>query len=316
MFTSIRSSTLSNFFLSYPSISCIFSWTLFGWSVSFFNIQFSSVTQSCPTLCDPMNCRTTEQLHFHFSLLCIGEGNGNPLQCSCLENPRDGGTLCSAIYGVTQSQTRLKWLSSSSSRPPCPSPTPGVHPNPCPLSQWCHLIISSSVIPFSSCPQSFPTSGSLPMSQLFASGDQSTGVSASTSVLPMNTQDWSPLGGLVGSLAVQGTLKSLLQHHSWKASVLQHSAFFIVQLLHPYMTTEKILALTRWNFVDKVMSLLFNMLSRLVMICLWSWLVIICLWLCYINICICLWFGQSSHFLSLFIHNYRVILFILYQLWS
>ena len=79
-------------------------------------------------------------------------------------------------------------------RPPCPSPTPGVHPNTCPLSQWCHPTISSSVVPFSSCPQSFPASGSFPMSQLFTSGGQSTGVSASTSVLPMNTQDWSPLG--------------------------------------------------------------------------------------------------------------------------
>jgi len=79
-------------------------------------------------------------------------------------------------------------------RPPCPSPTPGVYPNPCPSSQWCHPIISSSVVPFSSCPQSFPASGSFQMSQLFAWGGESIGVSASTSVLPMNTQDWSPLG--------------------------------------------------------------------------------------------------------------------------
>ena len=79
-------------------------------------------------------------------------------------------------------------------RPPCLSPTPGVQPNPCPLSWWCQPTISSSVIPFSSCPQSFPASWSFPMSQLFASGAQSIGVSASTSVLPMNTQDWSPLG--------------------------------------------------------------------------------------------------------------------------
>ena len=76
-------------------------------------------------------------------------------------------------------------------RPSCPSPTPGVHPNPSPLSRWCHPTILSSVIPLSSCPQSFPASGSFPMSQLFASGGQSIGVSASTSVLPMNTQDWS-----------------------------------------------------------------------------------------------------------------------------
>ena len=79
-------------------------------------------------------------------------------------------------------------------RPPCPSPIPGVHPNPCPSSWWCHPTISSSIVPFSSCPQSFTASGSFQMSQLFTSGGQSTGVSASTSVLPMNTQDWSPLG--------------------------------------------------------------------------------------------------------------------------
>ena len=76
----------------------------------------------------------------------------------------------------------------------CPSTIPGVHPNPCPLNRWCHPAISFSVIPFSSCPQSFPGSGSFPMSQLFASGGQRIGVSASTSVLPMNIQDWSPLG--------------------------------------------------------------------------------------------------------------------------
>ena len=96
------------------------------------SVQFSA--QSCPTLCDPMNCST-----------------------------------------------------------PCPWTTPRVHPNPCPLSCWCHPTILSSVVPFSSCPQSFPASGSFQMSQLFALDSQSIGVSASTSVLPMNTQDWSPL---------------------------------------------------------------------------------------------------------------------------
>ena len=79
-------------------------------------------------------------------------------------------------------------------RPPCPSPTPGVHPNSCPLSQWCRPAISSSIVPFSSCPQSLPASGSFPVSQLFAWGSQSIGVSALASVLPLNTQDWSPLG--------------------------------------------------------------------------------------------------------------------------
>ena len=83
---------------------------------------------------------------------------------------------------------------SQHARPPCLSQTPGVYSNPCPLSRWCHPAISSSVVPFSSCPQSLPASGSLPMSQLFAWGCQSIGVSASASVLPMNTQDWHPLG--------------------------------------------------------------------------------------------------------------------------
>ena len=87
-------------------------------------------------------------------------------------------------------------------RPLCPSPTPRVHPNPCPLSQWCHPTISSSVIPFFSCPQSFPASGSFQISQFFTSGGQSIRVSASTSVLPMNTQDWFPLG-LTGWIFLQ-----------------------------------------------------------------------------------------------------------------
>ena len=106
---------------------------------SFSSVQFSSVAQSCPTLCDPMN-----QLQH--------------------------------------------------ARPPCPSPTPGVHSNSSPSSWWCHPAISSSVIPFSFCPQSLPASGAFPMSRLFAWGGQSIGVSALASVLPVNTQDWSPLG--------------------------------------------------------------------------------------------------------------------------
>ena len=142
-------------------------------------------------------------------------------------------------------------------RPPCPSPTPGVHPNSCALSRWCHPAISSSVVPFSSCLQSLPVSGSFPVSQFFTSGSQSIGVSASASVLSMNIQNWFPWI----SLQSKGTLKSLLQHHSSKASILWRSAFFIIQLSHPYMTTGKTIALTRRTFVGKVMSLLFNMLS-------------------------------------------------------
>ena len=104
-------------------------------------------------------------------------------------------------------------------RPPCPSPTPGVYSNSYPLSQWCRSTISSSVIPFSSRLQSFPASGSFPMSQFFTSGGQSIGVSVSASVLPMNIQDWFPLDGLVGPPCC---LNSLLKHHSSKASILHH----------------------------------------------------------------------------------------------
>ena len=117
-------------------------------------------------------------------------------------------------------------------RRPCPSPTPRVHPNSCPLSRWCHSTISSSVVPFSSCLQFFPVSGSFQMSHFFESGGQSIGISASTSVLPMNIQDYFPLG-------LTGLIYLLLQHHSSKASIFQCSAFFIVQLSHPYIPFTK-----------------------------------------------------------------------------
>ena len=110
-------------------------------------------------------------------------------------------------------------------RPPCPSPTPRVYPNPCPLSWWCHPTISSSVIPFSSCLQSFPASGSFQMSQLFSSGGQSIGVSASTSVLSMNTQDWSPLGW-TGWISLQS--KELSRDFS--NTTVQKHQFFGAQL--------------------------------------------------------------------------------------
>jgi len=145
-------------------------------------------------------------------------------------------------------------------------PTPRTCSNSCPLSRWCHPTISFSVVPFFSGFQSFPASGSFPMSQFFTSGGQSIGVSASPSVLPMNIQNWFPLG-LTGWISLQSkgkTLKSLFQHHNSKESILWCSTLFIVQLSHPYMTTGKIIAFTRWTFVGKVMSLLFNMLSRLV----------------------------------------------------
>ena len=132
----------------------------------------------------------------------------------------------------------------------------------CPLSWWCHPTISPSVVPFFSWPQSFPESGTFPMSQLFASGGQSIGASAL--VLPMNIQGWVPLG-LTG-------LISLLSKGLWRVfsntRVRKHQFFrssvFMVQLSHPYMTTGKTIALTRWIFVSKVTPLLFNMLSRFV----------------------------------------------------
>ena len=149
----------------------------------------------------------------------------------------------------------------------CPSHTPGACSNSCPLCWWCHPTISSSVVPFSSCLKSLLATRSFPVSQFFASGGQSMlkvcwsfsiSFSNEYSGLISFTMDWLDL------FTVQGTLKSLLQHHSSKASILWCSAFFMAQLSHAYMTTGKTIALTRWTFVGKVMSLLFSMLSRLV----------------------------------------------------
>ena len=156
---------------------------------------------------------------------------------------------------------------SQHARPPCPLPSPRVHSNSRPLSQWCHPNSSSSIVPFSSCPQSFSASG-LPSFRVFSNelalqirwpkywsisfiNDPSNEYSGLISF----RIDWFDL------LAIWGTLKSLLQHHNSKASILQHSAFFIVQLSHPYMTTRKTIDFTIWTFIGKVMPLLFNTLS-------------------------------------------------------
>ena len=171
------------------------------------SVQFSSVAQSCPTLCDPMNCSTP----------------GFPVHHQHLEFTQ---THVHRVSDVIQPSHPL-----SSPSPPVPNP-----------SQH----------------QSFP------MSQLFAWGGQSTGVSALASFLPKKSQGWSP-SEWTGSISLQSKgLSSLLQHHSSKASILWCSAFFTVQLSHPYLTTGKTIALTRWTFVGKVMALLLNMLSRLV----------------------------------------------------
>ena len=150
-------------------------------------------------------------------------------------------------------------------RPPCPSPTPGVYSNSCLLSRWCHPTISSLQSPFLLPPSVFPSIWIFSNeSALCIRWPKNRGFSFNIS--PSNEysglisfrMDWLNL------LAGQGMLKSLLQHHSSKASILQHSAFFIVQLSYPYMTTGKTIALTRQTFVGNVMSLLFNILIRLV----------------------------------------------------
>ena len=166
---------------------------------------------------------------------------------------------------VAQSCPTLRPHGLQHARLPCPSPTPRAYSNSCPLSWCCHPTISSSVIPISSRLQSFPASGSFsnesvphircPKYQSFSFSISSFNENSGLISFRMDSLDL---------LTVQGTLKSLFQHHSSKASILQRSAFFTVQLSHPYMTTGKTIALTRRTFIGKVMSLLLNMLSRLV----------------------------------------------------
>ena len=135
----------------------------------------------------------------------------------------------------------------------------------CSLSWWRYPNISSSAVPFFFCLTSFAAWGSFPTKQLFASGGQRTGASASASALLTNIQDWFPLlNDWLDLLAVQGTLKSLVQHHSTKASILWCSAFFMVQFSYSCMSAGKTIAVTKRTFVGKVMSLLFNMLSTFV----------------------------------------------------
>ena len=168
---------------------------------------------------------------------CLFTGSTNPrLYVQTLRNEQDGNLLF--LRAAVKDKRHLDFQHSSvqfshsvvsdslrahglqPTRPPCPSPTPGIYSNSCPLSWWCHPTISSSVVPFSSCLQSFPASGSFQMSQFFTSDGQSIRVSASTSVLPMNIQDWFPLGWTGWIFLQSKGLKSLLQHHSSKVSIL------------------------------------------------------------------------------------------------
>ena len=174
-----------------------------------------------------------------------GGGHGNPLQYPCLENPMDRG----AWWATVSVQFSRSVMSDSfipytlqQARPSCSSPTPRVYSTSCPLSQWCQPTISSSVIPFSSHLQSFPASGSFPVSQFFASVGQSTGVSASASILPMSIQDWFPLG-LTGwiSLQSQGLFKNVTYYISFPLLFLNFKwylrPFFFhtsSRIIHPY----------------------------------------------------------------------------------
>ena len=202
--------------------------------------------QSCLTIWDPVDCsppdssvhrilqaRTLEWVAIPFS-----KGSSRPRNQTQVSRIAGGFFAVWAsreitlyyIYSVqfssvTQSCLTLRSHESQHTRPPCPSPTPRVYPNPCPLIRWCHPPISSSVIPFSSCLQSFPASGSFLMSQLFASGGQSIAVSASTSVLPKDTQDWSALGW-TGWICLQS--KGLSR--AFSNTTVQKHQFFSAQL--------------------------------------------------------------------------------------
>ena len=182
--------------------------------------------------------------------------------------------LCSLILIRVESCFVVQWLSRvltlcnpidfQHPRFPCPSPSPRVWSNSCPSSQWCYRTISSSAI-FSFCRQSFPASGSS-MSRLFASGGQSTAASTSASVFPMNNRIWflSGLTGLVSLQSKESQESSTAQ--SFETSILQCSAFFMVQLSQHYMTAGKTMALIIQTFVSKVMPLLFNMMARFVIV--------------------------------------------------
>ena len=156
--------------------------------------------------------------------------------------------MVTSIYYVSWSQSQAMFNSSlphelQHTRFLCPSSSPKVCPSSCLLHWWCHPTISSSVTLFSFCPQSFLAPGSFPKGQLFTSSGQNTEASASASVLPVSIQDWFPLRWTGWISLLSKGLSSLLQHHSSKASVLQHSAFITVQISHSYMNTGKIIAL-------------------------------------------------------------------------
>ena len=198
--------------------------------------------QLCPTLCDPVNCSLPgssalgifQARKLEWVAISFFRGSSQPKDWThafCISRQilyhwatREALSASSSSSSVAQSCLTLWPHGLQYTRLLCPSPTPRAYSNSCPLSQWYHPTISSSVVPFSSPLQLFPASGSFQMSQFFTLSGQSIGVSASASVLPMNIQDWFPLGWT--GLILQS--KSLLQNHSKKASILQRSTFFIV----------------------------------------------------------------------------------------
>ena len=178
----------------------------------------------------------------------------NPLDCKEINSVMIASLTqfsCSVVSDSCVQHTRL----------PCPSPSPGAHLNSCPPCWWCHSTISSSATSFSFCLQSFPVSGSFPVSWLFTSGSQSIGASALTSVLPMNIQDWFSLGWTDWiSLPSKGFSRVFSSTTVWKHQFFGVQPSFMVQLSHVYTTTRKTRTFTIWTFVGKVMSLLFNKL--------------------------------------------------------
>ena len=201
-------------------------------------LSFASANPKLPIHCFP----TPLPLGNHKSILYVHESV----------------SVSSALFSRSVVSDSLQPHALQHARLPCPSPTPRVYSNSCPLSWWCHPTISSSAIPFSFHLQSSPASGSFSNESVLHIRWPKYW-SFSFSISPSN--EYSGLISLrmdcLDLLVVQGTFKSLLQHHSSKASILQCSAFFIVQLSHPYMTTGKTTDLTRWTFVSKVLSLLF-----------------------------------------------------------
>ena len=188
----------------------------------------------------------------HFSIPWFSGGEGEfPALTDCLLRAGRWAQGSVQFSSVAQSCPTLQPHGLQHARLPCLSPTSGAYSNSCPSSQWCYPTISSSVVPISSRLRSFPASGSFPMSQSFVSGGQSIGVSTSASVLPMNIRDWFPLGW-TGWISFQSKgLSRVLSNTTVQKHQFFGAQLSLVQLSHPYMTTGKTIALTRWTLLAK-----------------------------------------------------------------